>query len=141
MTQPPQREQVIADCCTLIDSEVKNKGGITGMAVKAGYGIVKAVSPRFVGEVVDAMLDEWVAKLEPLHADWKTKGNGKSFSDYLVSRSGEAADRLLEVTDARAQRAKNASVKKMYEKLRGSAKKHVEEALPGLGRLVEKATA
>jgi hypothetical protein len=141
MTKPPARERVIADCCALVDSEVKNKGGLTGIAVKTGYGIVKAVSPKFVPEVVDAMLDQWVAKLEPLYVDWQKAGNGKSFGDYLTSRSADAADRLLQVTDERAARAKNPTVKKMYEKMRSSAKKHVEEALPGLGKLVEKAAA
>lgn len=141
MTKPPLREKVIADCVTLVDDEVKSKSGLSGAAVKMGFSVVKAVSPRFVSEVVDAMLDEWVAKLEPLYSDWQANGGGKDFGAYLASRGGEAADRLLEVTDARAGRTRHGSVKKMYEKMRPSAKKHVEEALPRLGKLVEKAAA
>lgn len=140
MTKPPARDSVINDCVKLIDEEVRSKGGISGMAVKAGYGLVKAVKPGFVQEVVDAMLDEWVEKLEPFYVQWKASGTG-DFGQFLSGRSSQAADKLLEVTDARAQRAKNASVKKMYEKMRGSAKKHVEEALPRLGRLVERVGA
>jgi hypothetical protein len=48
------------------------------------------------------------------------------------------AEALLSITDARAQRAKNQAIKGAYEKLRGSAKKHVEAAVPRIGRLVEK---
>jgi hypothetical protein len=141
MTKSPAREQVITDCCTLIDEEVKSKGGFGGIAIKTGYGLVKAISPKFVSDVVDAMLDEWVEKLEPFYGDWQKAGNGRSFTDYLTSRGGDASDKLLQVTDARAQRTKHGSVKKMYEKLRPSAKEHVEKALPRLGKLVEKAAA
>ena len=138
MTKPPARERVISECCTLIDEEVKSKGGLGGIAVKGAYGVVKAVSPKFVPEVVDAMLDEWVAKLEPFYNDWSGNRGGKDFGAFLAARGPDAADKLLQVTDARAQRSKNGTVKKMYEKMRGSAKKHVEEALPRLGRLVER---
>jgi hypothetical protein len=141
MTKSPAREQVITDCVTLIDEEVKSKGGFGGIAIKTGYGLVKAVSPKFVPDVVDAMLDEWVEKLEPFYSDWQKAGGGRSFTDYLTGRGGDAADKLLGVTDARAQRTKHGSVKKMYEKLRPSAKEHVEKALPRLGKLVEKAAS
>jgi hypothetical protein len=137
LTVAPNREQVIIKCCTLIDEEVKGKGGLTGLAVKGAYGVVKAVKPRFVSEVIDGMLDQWVAKLEPHYAVWEKDPGGKSFGDFLVARGDKVSDELLQVTDARAERAKSGSVKKMYQKMRPSAKKHVEEALPRLGKLIE----
>lgn len=108
------------------------------MVVKGGYGVVKTVKPRFVAEVVDGMLDDWVEKLQPFYDSWQKDGGGRGFGDYLLSRQESASEALLEVTDRRARVAKNGSVKKMYEKMRPSAKKHVEEALPRLGALVEK---
>jgi hypothetical protein len=138
MTKPPARERVVHECCTLIDEEVKTKGGFSGVAVKAGYAVVKAVKPKFVGEVVDGLLDDWVAKLEPFYAEWEKSGAGKPFPDWLEGRRDTVAEKLLEVTDAKAQHSKNGTVKKMYEKMRPSAKKHVEEAIPRLGRLVER---
>ena len=138
MTKDPNRDKVVSECLTLIDEEVKSKGGLSGIAVKGAYGLVKAVKPRFVPEVVDGMLDDWIAKLEPFYDAWQKNGGGQAFSAYLSGRSGEVAEKLLEVTDARAQRAKNASVKKMYEKMRSGAKKHVEEAIPRLGRLIDR---
>ena len=141
MTKEPQREKVVGECVTLIDEEVKGKGGLSGIAVKGAYGLVKAVKPRFVSDVVDAMLDDWIGKLEPFYASWQENAGGQLFSAYLSGRSGEVAERLLEVTDARAQRAKTASVKKMYEKMRPSARKHVEEAVPRLGRLIDRQLA
>jgi hypothetical protein len=138
LTKDPNRTKVVEQCCQLIDEEVKSKGGLGGMAVKAGYGLVKAVKPRFVPEVVNALLDEWVAKLEPHWADWSKNGSGKPFADHLTARGPEVADALLTVTDGRARSSKSGSVKKMYEKMRPSAKKHVQEALPRLAKLVEK---
>jgi hypothetical protein len=137
LTQPPHREKVVSDCVGLVDAEVKSKGGLSGAAVKVGYGVVKTVKPRFVAEVVDGMLDEWVAKLEPYYDEWAKNPAGRSFGGYLTSRKDAASEALLAVTDARAKHAKNGSVKKMYEKMRPSAKRHVEEALPRLGDLVE----
>jgi hypothetical protein len=48
------------------------------------------------------------------------------------------SEALLAITDGRAQRAKNQAVKGTYEKLRPTAKKHVEAAVPRIGRLVAK---
>lgn len=141
LTQPPKRDAVVSDCCTMIDEEVRGKGGLSGIAVKGAYSLVKAVKPRFVTEVVDGMLDAWVAKLTPFYDEWKGAGAAGPFGNYLGSRSADVAEKLLEVTDAKAQRTSNGSVKKMYEKMRPTAKKHVEEAVPKLGRLVEKHAA
>ena len=138
LTQKPKREQVIADCVGLIDAEVKSKSGLSGIAVKGAYGVVKTVKPRFVAEVIDGMLDEWVAKLEPFYVSWQADGGGKGFGDYLMARRSESAEALLEVTDGRAKVSRNGSVRKMYEKMRPSAKKHVEEALPRLGAMIER---
>lgn len=138
LTKPPQREGVVNDCVALIDAEVKSKGGLSGAAVKVGYGVVKTVKPRFVGEVVDGLLDEFVEKLMPFYDEWSKAANGRSFGSYLTSRKDAASEALLGVTDGRAKVSKNGSVKKMYEKMRPSAKKHVEEALPRLGDLVER---
>ena len=138
LTKPPHRDKVIVDCCTLVDEEVRSKGGISGMAVKGAYGVVKAVKPRFVSEVVDGMLDEWVEKLVPFWEAWDKAGRSRPFGEHLRAEASTVAERLLEVTDGRAKGAKNATVKKMYEKMRPSAKKHVEEAVPRLGSLVER---
>lgn len=141
LTDPQNRDRVVNECCTLIDAEVKSKGGLGGIAVKGAYGVVKAVKPRFIPEVVDGMLDEWVAKIEPFYDSWKKDASGKPFADYLGSRRDGVAEALLGVTDGRARVSKNGSVKKMYEKMRPSAKRHVEEALPRLGRLIEQEAA
>lgn len=140
MTKAPYRETVIKDCVGLIDNEVKDKGGLSGIAIKAAYGVVKAVKPGFVAEVVDGLLDEWTRKLEPFYQAWQGAGSTGTFGDYVSDgRSDAVANALLEVTDKKAANSKNGTVRKMYEKMRGSAKENVVKALPRLGTVVEKA--
>lgn len=52
----------------------------------------------------------------------------------MNKRKGEVADALLGITDDRAKVAKNATMKSAYERLRPQGKKHVEEAIPRVGR-------
>ncbi|HTE55514.1 MAG TPA: hypothetical protein VK698_31890 [Kofleriaceae bacterium] len=134
---PPAREQVITECASLVDEEVKAKGGISGIAIKGAYGTVKTIKPRFVPEVIDTLLDEWVAKLEPYYAKWRAAGTG-SLAEYLTARSDDVADDLLKVTDERAARTKHKTAGKLYGKMRPSAKRNVSAAVPKLGALMER---
>jgi hypothetical protein len=137
VARPPVRERVVADCVALVDGEVKAKGGISGIAIKGAYSTVKTIKPRFVPEVVDALLDDWVGKLEPYFARWQSGGGG-SFAEHLTARSEDVAEDLLSVTDARAASSKHKTASKLYDKMRPSAKKNVAAAIPKLGALMEK---
>ncbi|MCB9561743.1 MAG: hypothetical protein H6709_16630 [Kofleriaceae bacterium] len=134
----PHREKVIADCVTLIDHQVKSRGGMSGIAVRASYATIKAIKRRFVPEVVDGLLDEWLGKLQPHYDRWSTGGGGGGFSEFLIARSDDVAEDLLAVTDARAETTSHTTAKKAYVKMRPSAKKNVIEAIPELAKLVEK---
>ena len=140
LSAPARRSRVIEDCVCLIEDEVKRKGGLGGMAIKAAYATVKTVKPGFIAEAVDHLLDEFARRLEPFFQSHK-QAAGRSLPDHFIGESAAIADALLGITDGKAARSQNAIVKKSYEKLRPSAKKHVEEAMPGIGRLVEKHTA
>jgi hypothetical protein len=133
---PGNRPKVIADCVQLINEEVDSKGGLTGLAVKGAYALVKAVKPGFVPEAVDHMLDDFVKRLEPFWADAQTKN--EPVGALMNARAPQVADALLAISDERAQRAKQQNLKKAYEKLRPTGKKHVEAAVPRVGRLIAK---
>ncbi|HZF53228.1 MAG TPA: hypothetical protein VE093_31470 [Polyangiaceae bacterium] len=134
LLNPEKKAAVIADCGTLIDEEVAGKGGLSGLAVKAAYGAVKGIKPGFIGHVVEKLLPEFTDALDPLWNEGQAKGNP---AGHLVENRSRAADALLTVTDAKAKGA-SGIVKGSYDKLRGSAKKHVEEAVPRLARMIEK---
>lgn len=130
-----KRPRIIDDCVKLIDAEVDGKGGLSGLAIKAGYKVVQSVKPGFVRESMDHLLDDFVHRLEPFYTQHLAKnGDPKAFGTFLGSKSTEVADALLGITDDKAKRAKNPGLKSAYDKLRPQAKKHVEEAVPRVGR-------
>ncbi len=132
------RASIIEDVVRLVDDEVGKQRGLSGVAVKAGYKVVQGIKPGFVKNVVELLLPEFAAALEPIGE--KAVAQGQSVSAYFRAHPSEVADALLAVTDARAQRSEHGSVKGAYGKLRGSARKNVEGAVPGLGAIVEKYT-
>jgi hypothetical protein len=130
-----KRASITEDVCRLVDEQVGNQRGISGVAVKAGYKLVQGVKPGFVRNVVEALLPEFAAALEPFREQAVTQG--QSVASYFGAHSQEVAEALLAVTDGRAQASKHGSVKGAYGKLRGSARKNVERAVPGLGKIIE----
>ena len=130
------RGPVVDDTLALIDAEVADKGGLTGLAIKAGYKTVQGVKPGFVRQVVADLLPDFAVALEPLYQEAHEKGRG--VREHFTSQSSRVADALLSITDDKAKRSKSGMVKGTYEKLRGSAKKNVEAAVPRLAAMIEK---
>jgi Family of unknown function (DUF6918) len=139
LTSDAHKAQVVEDCLALIDAEVSEKGGLSGLAIKAGYGVVKGIRPGFIKQAVADLLPDFAIALDPLYQEART--NSKPVSDYFRDNSSRVADALLAITDAKAQKSKSGAVKGAYDKLRGSAKKNVEAAVPRLGKMIEKHTA
>jgi hypothetical protein len=134
--EPNKRQLVVNDAIQVIDAEVSDKSGLGGMAIKAAYSMAKGVAPGVIQKVLNGMLDDMLAALQPFYDQSKTQGT--DFKSFLAARGPEAANALLAVTDARAARNSGGTLKKGYEKLRPSAQKHVEQALPRLADLVTK---
>jgi hypothetical protein len=135
LNDPTKKTALVTDTVTLVDEEVAAKSGISGLAVKAGYAAVKGIKPGFIAEVVSKLLKEFADQLDPLWDEGKQTGNP---AGHFVANKSRVADALLSVTDARAKNSKSSIVRGTYEKLRGSAKKHVEEAVPKLAKVLEK---
>jgi hypothetical protein len=131
-----KRSAVADDCLALIDAEVADKGGFTGLAIKAGYKTVQGIKPGFVRQVVFDLLPEFARALDPLYEDAKVSGHG--VREYFNANTEKVADALLTITDEKAKRAKSGMVKGTYDKLRSSAKKNVEAAVPRLAAMIEK---
>jgi len=58
--------------------------------------------------------------------------------NYLSSNKVQVADTLLGITDARAANSPNRVVRKAYQKMRPMASRQVQDALPGVARLINK---
>ena len=136
LTSEATKPAVVDDCLQLIDAEVADKSGFSGFAIKAGYGAVKGIRPGFIRQAVSDLLPEFAVALEPIYLEAKSKN--QPVADYFKDHSERVADALLAITDAKAKKSKSNVVKGTYEKLRGSAKKNVEAAVPRLGKMVEK---
>ncbi len=133
----PRRPHVIEDCVALIDHQVKQKGFV----VKSAYAVIKGIKKKFIPEVVDALLDEWLGKIQPHYDKWaagRSQPPATSLSDFMVARSDDIAEDLLSVTDERAEKTSHTTAKKMYLKMRDGAKRDVVGAIPDLAKMLEK---
>ena len=127
---------VVADVQSMIDEEVNGKSGLSGTGLKVAYKAITSFASGYYQSVIETMLPEMVARLEPFWADFTATGGW--FGDYLAKRGGEVAEALLSVTDQMANDSERAAVVKAYNAVRGGAAKNIEAALPNLGALVQK---
>jgi len=141
LTASETRPRVVRACSELIAAEVDSKRGISGIAVKAGYRLVKAIKPTMVTDVVDRLLPEFAAAMEPFYeasvvaAEAEGRPLARVFADRLTGDDAAVAEALLQVTDRRAEKA-SGPLLKTYKKLRSSAHEHVRLAVPGLARTI-----
>ena len=132
---------VIDDAAQLVGSEMKNKKGFSGTLIRSGYSVVKRLNKgRMIHEVLDGLMGEFTDALEPIHAEYRDGSEHKGFDTFLANQDERAVMALLGVTDKRAEKSKHSVLRKTYGKLRPRAEEHVRDALPGLGRLIEKHT-
>lgn len=137
LTDPSRRQQVVRDAEQLLNDEVDRKSGLVGLAVKGGFKAVKGFRPGIIPDTINGLLDDFATRLDPFYQAHLTSG-GKSLVDAFSARKAEIADALLAITDERAKVTRHGTLKKAYEALRPQGKKHVEEAIPGVARLVDK---
>jgi len=135
---PQKRKELVEACCRVLDSEVQGKKGFSGLAIKAAYKVMQTIKPGAVRDAVDALFDEFIQSLEPLHEKYQQNGSSQSFGQYMMSCPKEAAELLVGITDARAQRTQHKSLKSAYQRLRPSAVQHVSEAISPLASLVDR---
>jgi hypothetical protein len=133
-----QKPAVVRDATNLVDDEVRSKGGLSGMAIKTAYKTVSRLKPGLVHDVIDGLLEKFVERLEPIYNEWDEGGRSGSFGSYISARSNKAANALLGVTDERARVVSNKVLKKAYNSIRPQGEKNVEQAIPGLGRLIDR---
>ena len=135
---PEKRPEVLDDCVKLLDAEVARRKGMSGLAVKAGYKVLKSIKPGATREAMDGLLDDFIQALQPFHDKYEEKGSKGSFGSYLKQRDGDVAEALVQVTDRKAENSKHKNLVRGYKKLRQTAVKSVKEAVPGLSDLLDK---
>lgn len=132
---PAHRPQVVDALLRLADTEVAGKKGISGTMLKTAYAGAKKAGEGRLRHGVDSLLPSIARTLDPYY---EAKG-AIPFGTFLAdpARSGQVADELLAVVDARAAAVEGNPLGRVYGSLRGRAKDHVVAALPGLGATLE----
>lgn len=133
LTDPVRRPRAVEALAGVVQDEVQSRTGISGIALKTAYKAVTAIKSDIVFKAVDYMLPDFAQALDPF---W-TARSGQPFGTYLTSRSAEAAEALLGVTDQRAANPDHAALAKIYNGIRPKAQGMVASALPRLGAAVE----
>ena len=134
---PNNKAMVVDDCCKMIDQQLAAKSGMSGIAIKTAFSALKGVKPGYIPYIVEQLLPQFLTALDPLWNEGIEKGDP---AGHLVASRSETADAMLGITDARVKNTQRQIIKGTYEKFRGSAKKHVEEAVPDLAKIVDKYT-
>ena len=133
---PNVQPQVVSDCLTLIEEEVSEKSGVSGTAVKLAYKTASTFAPGYLRTTIENLLPDIVDALAPYWADFTASG-GADFGDYLAKRGDEVSEALLKVSDHHAEASNRPVIVKAYQTVRGSAAKHIQAALPAVGKLVQ----
>ncbi|HAJ58472.1 MAG TPA: hypothetical protein DCP31_03730, partial [Cyanobacteria bacterium UBA8543] len=95
---------------------------------------VKGVKPGYIDGAIERLLPEVFAALEPMWSEGIQTGDPVG---HLSQNRSRTADALLGITDARIEKTSNGIVRGAYNKLRSSAKSDVEEAVPGLAKIID----
>jgi len=136
LTSEDKRKTVVDDCCGILDLEVAEKRGVSGLAIKAGFKAVKGIKPGFIRQAVHDLVPEFADALDPLYQE--ALGSDGPVGAFFERRSSDVAEALLAITDGKAERSSRRVIKSTYSRLRPSAKRNVEAAVPRLGKLIEK---
>ncbi|MEM6451887.1 MAG: hypothetical protein AAF703_16420 [Cyanobacteria bacterium P01_D01_bin.105] len=129
---------IAADCTQLMDKQVATKGGLSGVAFKATYKVVKGIGADYIPGAITRLLPEALKALDPIWEEGKSQGDPVS---YLSEHSDRTADLILSTTDARIAGSGNGLIAGSYKKLRKSIKPDVAAAVPGLAAILAKHTS
>jgi len=138
LLSPERKPAVLRDAVRMIEEEVAAKQGLSGLALKGAFKVVQAARSDFVPAAMERLLPDFATRLEPLFLERQRVSPGVSMEIFLRERAESVATALLAITDERARRASSGGVRAAYEKLRPSAHRHVEEAAPRIGKLLDR---
>lgn len=130
--------RVAADCTQLMDNQVAAKGGLSGVAFKATYKVVKGIGSDYIPGAIKRLLPETLKALDPIWEEGKADGDPVA---YLSAHSDRTADLILSTTDARIENNGGGIIGASYKKLRKSVKPDVAAAVPGLAQILAKHTS
>lgn len=132
LKDPARRRAVVDGGVRVIEQEVADKSGLSGMAIKATFKVVQGLKPGFVPQALNHLMDDFAKKVDPFWLECQQKQEDPRA--FFTRRGTEIANALLSITDERARRGEGPA-RSAYEKLRPEGVKHVTAAMPRLADL------
>ena len=132
---PDKRKRVVDDGVAVIEAEVAEKGGLSGMGIKAAFGVVRKIAPDFIPRALNHLLDDFARQIDPFWADCQKTGTEPRA--YFTKNGSSVAEALLKITDDRAKNA-HGPPRAAYDRLRPEASKHVQTAMPRVADLLKR---
>jgi len=140
MLTAPLRGEVVKAAVKVLDAEVADKRGVSGLAVKGAFKVVRGLAPNFTEQAIDDLLPDFVPQLLPFWEQWKANPGGTTCRQHFVANGPAVADALLSITDERAKKSRHRLLVKTYGRLRPTGKNHVVSSMPRVGGLIEQFT-
>lgn len=135
LADPSRRRAAARDGAQLVREEMRAKGGVSGLALRAALKGLTSARPGFVESALESLLPQFAAGLDPLWAEAVASARP---DDWFGRHARRVAEALLAVTDARAERSAHPAVVSAYRALRATALPHVESAVPRLPAFIRR---
>lgn len=137
----PQREALIAGGAELLEKAIAERGGLTGMAYRTGYAMIKAAKPGAARRASVELMPGFAEALNPLFEQHLQQGgSAETFSRTLLGNADTTISRLIAVADQRVEGSSDL-VRKTYARFRGNAEAEVARILPDLATLIDRVIA
>ncbi len=133
---PQHRDAVIADVVKLVEAQVANRRGLSGLSLRTALGVVRAARPDPLQRAVARLLPQFAAALEPLYQRFRSGREDRDFSVFLQKNADAATAALLATADARVEGLANASLKSVYARFRGLGETEVRASVAPLSKLI-----
>lgn len=137
----PKREALIAGGAALLEKAIADRGGLTGMAYRTGYAMIKAAKPGAARRASTELMPGFADALNPLFAQHLQKGGSpETFGSTLLGNANTAIASMIAVADRRVEGSSD-MVRKTYARFRGNAESEVARILPDFAALLDKVIA
>lgn len=124
-------EHLVADCTTLVASEINGKG----MTMRTVFKLVQKAKPDILERTVRELMPEFVYAIEPCYAGYQAQSE-QNLRDYLVAHDAEIARAMLTVTDRRAARIQRRTIGSGYDRVRDRAQQEMIDAMPRIATII-----
>lgn len=133
----PRRDALIKGGAALLEKSIADRGGLTGVAYRTGYAMIKAAKPGAAQRASKELMPGFAEALEPLFQQHlQGGGNPEVFGSSLLTHGSEAVTRMIAVADQRVE-GSSEMVRKTYARFRGNAEAEVTRILPGFAALID----